>query len=102
MGRPCERERENRFGDGEHLSEQAGEAPREAVVVREVERRRARERERIGCDEVRAGDGADPTCAVWGMPREGELLDRAVVPRVVHDEEVGVGFVRLGRVYVES
>ncbi len=101
VGCPGEREREDRFGDGEGLAEDAGEAPREAVVVREVERRRARERERVGRDEVRAGERADPLGAVWALPREGELLDRAVVPRVVHDEEVGVGFVGLRRVDVE-
>ena len=91
VGRPCEREGEDRFGDREGLSEEARETPRESVVVGEVERRRARERQRVWRDEVRAGDGADPRCAVGRVPREGELLDRAVVACVVHDEQVRVG-----------
>ena len=101
VGGPGEREREDRLGDGQRLSEHAWEAPREAVVVREVEGRRARQRERVGRDELRAGDGAHPFGAVRRLPRQGELLDRAVVPRVVHDEEVGVGPIGLGRIYVE-
>ena len=110
VSRPGEREGEDRFGDGEGLAEEARETPREPVVVREVERRRARERQRVGRDEVcrRAGDGADPRCAVGRLPREGELLDRAVVTCVVHDEQVRGGLfcravvVRLGRVDVEA
>ena len=92
VGGPGEREGEDRFGDREGLAEEARQAPREPVVVREVERRRAGERQRVGRDEVgcRAGDGADPRRAVGRLPREGELLDRAVVPCVVHDEQVGV------------
>ena len=94
VGRPGEREGEDRFGDGEGLAEEAREAPREPVVVREVERGRARERQRVGRDEVRrAGDGANPRCAVGRLPREGELLDRAVVTCVVDDEQVGGGAV---------
>lgn len=112
VGRPGEREGEDRFGDGEGLAEEARETPREPVVVREVERRRARERQRVGRDEVcrRAGDGADPRCAVGRLPREDELLDRAVVTCVVHDEQVGGGLfcwavvvrLRLGRVDVQA
>ena len=98
---PGERERKYRLGDGERLAEHAGEAPGEAVVVREVERGRARERERVGRDELRAGDRADPRGAGGRVPRERELLDRAVVPRVVHDEESGGRPVGLGRVDVE-
>jgi len=99
---PGEREREERLGDGQRLSEHAGETSGEAVVVREVERGRARERERVGGYELRAGDRADPLGAVGRVPRERELLDRAVVRRVVHHEEIGIGLVGLGRVDVES
>ena len=103
VGDPGERERKERLGDGQRFSEHAGEASGEAVVVREIERGRACERERVGGDELRAGDRAHPLCAVGRVPREGELLDRAVVPRVVHHEEIGIGLVvGLGRVDVEA
>ena len=88
VSRPGEREGEDRFGDREGLSEEAWQTPRESVIVGEVEGRRARESQRVGRDEIRAGDGADPRCAVGRVPREGELFDRAVVACVVHDEQV--------------
>ena len=71
------------------------------VVVREVEGCRARERESIGSDELWTGERAYPAGAVRGVPGDRELLDCAAVPRVVHDEEVGVGFVWPGGVNVE-
>ena len=102
VGGPSEREPEERLGDGQRLSEHAGEAAGEAVVVREVERGRAGERERVGRDELRAGDRADPLGAAGRVPGERELLDRAVVSRVVDHEEIRIGLVGLGRVDVES
>ena len=71
------------------------------MVVGEVEGRRAGECERVGGDELRAGERAYPACTVRIVPGKRELLDRAAVSRVVHDEEVGIGFVWLGRVNVE-
>ena len=86
VGYPGEWEREERFGDGQCLSEHAREASGEAVVVGEIERGRAGQRERVGRHELRAGDRTYPLCTGGRVPRERELLDRAIVPRVVHDE----------------
>ena len=102
MRGPAEWQAEDRLGERERLAEHAWETPCEAVVVCEVEGCWARERERVGGDEIRTGERAHPLRAVWGVPGERELLDGAAVSRVVHDEEVGIGFVGLGGVNVES
>ena len=98
---PAEWQGKERLGDGERLSQYAWQAPRKAVVVREVEGRRAREGERVRSDKLRSGERAHPVRAVRGVPGERELLDRAAVSCVVHDEEVGIGFAGFRDVDVE-
>ena len=102
VGGPAEWQGKERLGDGERLAEYAWEAPCETVVVCEVEGRRAREGERVGSDKLRTGERAHPVRAVRGVPGQRELLDRAAVSRVVHDEEVGIGFAGFRDVDVES